>query len=547
MGYQKINNLGVYGSLSELWSAHPEGGREGDFALVGGTEYYWNKYERNWSGSPSDQPSAGYPTTTVDGDFHVSNDLFVGGNIHVRGDVYAEGENIPVTPGEGGEGGEGGSYDDTDLKTRMNAVERGIENLRANKQDKLTPGNGIKITGTTISVDPDYIPSEGGGGSAAAVDFIQDASEATDGDTLYFFSHSRLQGVGLYNTLLQEGSLTGTDGKTYVYHPGKLYHLYSDGSFREIEPDSKHYVTFDGNKVYYHHEEAGAMVSTLCSLPRYGSAVLNSRLKYADTSDTAVLMVSVSGPFYADVTELSVRFDATKVRVYEYRDGSLHGMSDGDVLSYRYADFYVPRTLHVVRRHGSVNELSEAMDTDLWLDSGAERVRVRVKFSASKVFYKDGNVSPMSGVPGFDPSSLSNPKVTSHSDHFLVRGGDAAYEMAIADEIVIDRRRRNVFYAKLVSLRGTPPFKSRAYLSGTDTLYYDTEYCSSSSTEENKKHRFLERNGIFALQCHMQDYRLGGEVLLDLSLYLGTTGDVSVGVSELGVLTYSEITEDDYQ
>lgn len=44
----EINNLGCYDSLSALWERWPEGGREGDYADVGGVRYYWNWYTHQW-------------------------------------------------------------------------------------------------------------------------------------------------------------------------------------------------------------------------------------------------------------------------------------------------------------------------------------------------------------------------------------------------------------------------------------------------------------------------------------------------------------------
>lgn len=72
-------------------------------------------------------------------------------------------------------------------------------------------------------------------GNGRNIDIVDNDNDATDSNTLYFFDNSLLQGVGLYNSLLQNGSIVGNDGKTYTYHPGKLYHLYSDGSFIELE------------------------------------------------------------------------------------------------------------------------------------------------------------------------------------------------------------------------------------------------------------------------------------------------------------------------
>jgi len=485
-----------------------------------------------------------------------------GGSSYFDGNtlVLDDGDGIEpggTTPSDGGSGDQEHQYDgsvDTALDPNsQNPVANSV--VTEALGDKLEagdiiPGTGVSISRSEVDGRPKVkISSTGGGqggGGGAAVGFISDASEATAGDTIYFFSNSPSQGVGSYNTLLQEGSLTGTDGKTYVYHPGKLYHLYEDGSFIEIEPDAKHYVTYSGNKVYYNYEEDGAMRSTLCAMPRYGTPVLNSRIKYADTSDTAILMMSVSGPFFAETTDVTVRFDPNKVRVYRYENGTLTELQNNSVLRYTYADFHLPRSLRVVRRYSNADELASPMDTDVWMHTGAESVRVRVKFSAAKVFYKDGNTKPMSGVPGFNPATSDRAQyLTVNPDRFVVNGG--ANVIAVASGITVDRRRRNVFYAKIVSHKNNPTFHGRAYTAGTGNVYYSTLYNSNSQTIEEKKNVFLQWNGAVSIQCYMQDYRLGGNVPLDLKLYMGMTGDVNVAVSEIGVLTFSDVTDDDHQ
>lgn len=44
-----VNCIGTYDSLAALWKAHPEGGIEGDYAIVGDSYYGWDKYSRNWT------------------------------------------------------------------------------------------------------------------------------------------------------------------------------------------------------------------------------------------------------------------------------------------------------------------------------------------------------------------------------------------------------------------------------------------------------------------------------------------------------------------
>ena len=79
------NNLGEYSSLQELWQAHPEGGHEGDYAIVNGITYRWDKYNRIWNGSASPVESYGRRTEIHEGDVIVNNDLTVAGMLRAKG------------------------------------------------------------------------------------------------------------------------------------------------------------------------------------------------------------------------------------------------------------------------------------------------------------------------------------------------------------------------------------------------------------------------------------------------------------------------------
>ena len=49
---QLTNNLGTFTNVAALWQAYPEGGNEGDTAIVNGTEYHWDKFTRTWITEP---------------------------------------------------------------------------------------------------------------------------------------------------------------------------------------------------------------------------------------------------------------------------------------------------------------------------------------------------------------------------------------------------------------------------------------------------------------------------------------------------------------
>lgn len=81
----KINDLGKFSDFNALWSSHPEGGREGDWVLVNGTPYGWDKFTRNWS-QMNVVPSGGESSAES-----VEGDLNVGGNLNVAGDATIDG------------------------------------------------------------------------------------------------------------------------------------------------------------------------------------------------------------------------------------------------------------------------------------------------------------------------------------------------------------------------------------------------------------------------------------------------------------------------
>lgn len=84
MAFDKINNLGKYADLSAVWFSHPEGGREGDYVVIGNAEYYWNSTKRMWE-QTGGHSGGGSSSAIVEGD------LTVGGNLRVGGDATVEG------------------------------------------------------------------------------------------------------------------------------------------------------------------------------------------------------------------------------------------------------------------------------------------------------------------------------------------------------------------------------------------------------------------------------------------------------------------------
>ena len=81
---QDIRNLGTYANIAALWEAHPEGGREGDYATVSGTRYRWNKYDRIWENGATVTQTTGTKNHVVEGNQEVTGDVTVLGTLNAK-------------------------------------------------------------------------------------------------------------------------------------------------------------------------------------------------------------------------------------------------------------------------------------------------------------------------------------------------------------------------------------------------------------------------------------------------------------------------------
>lgn len=79
-----INYLGVFESIEQAWEAYPEGGKEGDYIIVGGEQLRWNKYTSNWGEYDPDASTPARPVATIYGDLHVHNDVVIGEDLYAR-------------------------------------------------------------------------------------------------------------------------------------------------------------------------------------------------------------------------------------------------------------------------------------------------------------------------------------------------------------------------------------------------------------------------------------------------------------------------------
>ena len=96
-----LNNLGTFSTIEQVWAEHPEGGREGDYVVIGSSTYYWDKYSRCWVQSSATPSSGGGGSQLIDGDLTVTGNLGVGGDAVINGRLIVNGQEVNPNAGSG--------------------------------------------------------------------------------------------------------------------------------------------------------------------------------------------------------------------------------------------------------------------------------------------------------------------------------------------------------------------------------------------------------------------------------------------------------------
>ena len=89
----KQNNLGNYDTIYDVWSAYPEGGKEGDYLFIDGVEYVWDKYGNKWMPEVSDEDKtlkSFYGEVDIHKGLHVGEDVVVNGNLITKGAIISK-------------------------------------------------------------------------------------------------------------------------------------------------------------------------------------------------------------------------------------------------------------------------------------------------------------------------------------------------------------------------------------------------------------------------------------------------------------------------
>jgi len=333
------------------------------------------------------------------------------------------------------------------------------------------------------------IAAQQGSGGGCNVVVVDDEAEAVDSGTLYFFDNSLLQGVGLYNTLLQQGWINLSNGEKHYYHPSNLYKRYDDGSFDILENNEEHGTEVIDNTVYYHYiDNDGLTKKSRTTMKYYGDIMVPHNIHLAETSDTAHLVMRVTGPFFAHSTPVTIHYDSSKVTVYEVTGVTSENVTafstqikaynsektvvaDGSVFDFTYDNFINPRVLLVVRKYNTINDLKTSLNTTVTFSTPYENnvVNVSVMYGSCDIFYKKGT-----NYSVFENTSSSNITTLSGKDYFAAKD---KCTVTAAVSRSLNQTKRNMFYVKIRNI----PSKEPTLKATRDRRYYS----DISSTLDN--------------------------------------------------------------
>ena len=274
--------------------------------------------------------------------------------------------------------------------------------------------------GTTVQGEPHILMvyQEGSGGASSNVKIVTDSATPTDTpDTLYFFLFSLLQGVGLYNNLLN-GRNTDLEYKDNV-----LYSVNSAGYCDIVEPEGN--IEIINNRVW------------CCGKPTTmwnKGKIVTQTIVYSVTSEYANLAFIVEGPFYAEETRVSITYDDTLIEVIRYPDSIeyneyievvsedvvFENIDSGDEIIVDSDKFYIPIKLRIKRKNFNPSDIVQSLSTAITLNNGYEETQVTVNFCETVLFYKDGV-----GYNGFDVDNIAMSRPSK------VKNGTTYYSSAV--------------------------------------------------------------------------------------------------------------------
>ena len=115
----------------------------------------------------------------------------------------------------------------------------------------------------------------------------------------------------------------------------------------------------------------------------YGKIILSNTIKYADSSDQALLSFIVEGPFYSNFTDIKLIYDESVISV-EHNNNYLPSKF---VFKISNLDYFNPRRLIIKRLDTNYDK---ELITTITFHNGYSAESVKLIYSPTILFYKDG-------------------------------------------------------------------------------------------------------------------------------------------------------------
>ena len=216
-----INHLGEYGNIREVWAKYPNGCFAGDYVIIGGVTYRWDKYNKRWKREDEYIESTARQNKIFRADVTIENNLTVAGTLRAK-----------------------------HLKQPNCGLFKSYEALTA-KYPNPEVGNwacvGDTIPATIYRCEKDgewRATGEFGGNESVDIDRIDEIAEKSDialaGATIRFSEF--VQGIVVLNGKAPEKG-------------GKVCVVWDDYNSRFLmNVDGNYYADWDGKSIYYNED-----------------------------------------------------------------------------------------------------------------------------------------------------------------------------------------------------------------------------------------------------------------------------------------------------
>lgn len=262
-----------------------------------------------------------------------------------------------------------------------------------------------------------------------------------------------MQGVGTYNNLLNgdnSSEVNGDGEEIEEFNESNLYSVNSLGYYEiverasDVESGEANNVKIENNMVYCRSaKDENKWNITPYS---YFGEVISKPHVHAVTSTYANLVFFLKGPFYAEQTTVTIRFDESAVGITQYPESLEYNsycavttpnaasffkeIHNGDTFVIKNKDYYKPIKLRVSRKDLTVstidnNDATEPFTADIIFDNGSGNDKhVYVRFCEVVLFYRNGV-----GYNGFDPDNVefTNPSYNYINITNVTTGANGGY------------------------------------------------------------------------------------------------------------------------